>query len=291
MTVTINQNYINKFSADLYHLVGAQGSKLKGIFSEEMAKGEKHFFDRLGDFSVAERVSRNASTTLQDAAHSRRMATVKLYDAAVGVDKLDINKMLIDPTNDYVKKLANKHGQNFDVVLLNALVGTAATGADGSGSVALSDFNSGANIIAHGGTGFTAAKFNQALRILQGNRVDIMRDEVVCILNARAIEDLMAESTFTSMDFQNVKALAGKQLPSFRGVTLIQSEDIPDSTAGSVYRSIFTTRDALKVAIPEAMNVEIDKRPDLSNIMQVYTSMMFGAVRMEEAKVVSVLFQ
>lgn len=287
MTVTINQNYINKFSADLYHLVGAQGSKLKGIFSEEMAKGEKHFFDRLGDFSVAERVSRNASTTLQDAAHSRRMATVKLYDAAVGVDKLDINKMLIDPTNDYVKKLANKHGQNFDQVLLNALLGDAATGADGSGSAS---FLAG-NIIAHGSTGFTAAKFHQALRILQANRVDIMRDEVVCILNARAIEDLMAESTFVSADFQNIKTLAGKQLPSFRGVTLIQSEDIPDSTAGSVYRSIFTTRDALKVAMPEAMNVEIDKRPDLSNIMQVYTSMMFGAVRMEEEKVVSVLFQ
>jgi hypothetical protein len=287
MTVTINQNYINKFSADLYHLVGAQGSKLKGIFSEEMAKGEKHFFDRLGDFSVAERVSRNAATQLQDAAHSRRMATVKLYDAAVGVDKLDINKMLIDPTNDYVKKLANKHGQNFDQVLLNALLGDAASGADGSGTAS---FLAG-NIIAHGSTGFTAAKFHQALRILQANRVDIMRDEVVCILNARAIEDLMAESTFVSADFQNIKTLAGKQLPSFRGVTLIQSEDIPDSTAGSVYRSIFTTRDALKVAMPEAMNVEIDKRPDLSNIMQVYTSMMFGAVRMEEEKVVSVLFQ
>lgn len=287
MTVTINQNYVNKFSADLYHLVGAQGSKLKGIFSEEMAKGEKHFFDRLGDFSVAERVSRNASTTLQDAAHSRRMATVKLYDAAVGVDKLDLNKMLIDPTNDYVKKLSNKHGQNFDQVILNALIGDAASGADGASTAS---FLAG-NIIAHGGTGFTAAKFHQALRILQGNRVDIMRDEVVCILNARAIEDLMAESTFTSMDFQNVKTLAGKQLPSFRGVTLLQTEDVPDSTAGSVYRSIFTTRDALKVAIPEGMNVEIDKRPDLSNIMQVYTSMMFGAVRMEEEKVVSVLFQ
>jgi hypothetical protein len=288
MTVTINQNYINKFSADLYHLIGTQGSKLKGVFSEEIAKGEKHFFDRLGEFSVAERVARNAATTLQDAAHSRRMATVKLYDAAVGVDKLDINKMLIEPTNDYVKKLSNKHGQNYDVVLLNALIGSAASGASGEGTTA---FDTATNQIAHGGTGLTAAKFNQALRILQSNRVDVMREEVVLICNARALEDLYAESTFTSFDFQNKKVLAGKELPSFRGVSIIHSEDVPDSTAGSVYRGIMTTRNALKVAISENLGVEIDKRPDLSNIMQVYTSMMFGAVRMEEANVVDILFQ
>lgn len=287
MTVTINQNYVNKFSADLYHLIGTQGSKLKGIFSEEMAKGEKHFFNRLGDFSVAERVARNAATSLQDAAHSRRMCTVKLYDAAVGVDKLDINKMLIEPTNDYVKKLSDKHGQNFDSVLLNALIGSAASGADGSSTTAF-DSN---NVIAHGGTGLTAAKFHQALRILQGNRVDIMREEVVLITNARGLEDLYAEQTLTSFDYQNKKVLAGKELPSLRGVSIIHSEDVPDSTAGSVYRGILTTRNAMKVAISENLNVEIDKRPDLSNIMQVYTSMMFGAVRMEEANVIDILFQ
>lgn len=288
MTVTINQNYVNKFGADLYHLVGAYGSQLKGLFSEEVAKGEKHFFDRLGNFSVSERVSRNAATTLQDAAHSRRMATVKLYDAAVGVDKLDVNKMLLDPTGDYAKKLAGQHGENFDSVLLAALIGSAATGATGDGTQA---FDTSNNQIAHGSTGLTVSKFNQSLRILQSNRVNIMRDEVVLIANARGIEDLLGEAQFTSFDYQNAKALSGKALPSFRGVKIIWSEDIPDYTAGSVYRAILTTRDAMKVAISEGMNVEIDKRPDLSNIMQVYTSMMFGAVRMEEAKVVDILFQ
>jgi hypothetical protein len=216
------------------------------------------------------------------------MCTVKLYDAAVGVDKLDINKMLIEPTNDYVKKLANKHGQNFDVVLFNALLGTAATGAAGESTAAFDTVN---NQIGHGGTGLTAVKFNQAIRLLQANRVDTMREDVILITNARGLEDLYGEATMTSFDYQNKKILAGKELPSYRGVSVLHSEDIPDSTAGSVFRAIMTTRDALKVAISENMNVEIDKRPDLSNIMQVYTSMMFGAVRMEEAKVIDILFQ
>lgn len=288
MTVTINQNYVSKFGADLYHLVGSYGSKLKGIFREEMAKGEKHFFDRLGNFSVSERTDSNAPTVLQNAARSRRMATVKMYDAAVGVDALDVNKMLIDPTNDYAKKLAGKHGEKFDNVLLNALIGTAASGADGSSSTA---FDTANQQIAHGSAGLTAAKFNQALRILQSNRVDIMRDEVILIANARGIEDLLGENTLTSFDFQNQKVLAGKELPMYRGVKILWSEDIPDYTAGSVFRGILCTRDALKVAISQDMKVEIDKRPDLSNIYQVFTSMMYGAVRMEEEKVVDILFQ
>jgi len=288
MTISINQNYVNKFSGDLYHLVGSYGSKLKGLFGEEIAKGEKHFFDRLGNFSVSERVQASQATVLQDATHSRRMATVKLYDAFVGVHALDVNKMLLDPTSDYIKKLAGIHGQNYDSVLLAALIGTAATGADGSGSQAFDTTN---NQIAHGGTGCTVSKFNQALRILQSNRVDIMRDEVVLVANARAIEDLLGEQQFTSFDYQNSKALAGKNLPMFRGVKIVWSEDVPDYTAGSVYRAIMTTRDALKVAISENLNVSVDKRPDLSNSMQIGTSMMFGAVRMEEAKVVDILFQ
>lgn len=288
MTVTINHNYVNKFSADLYHLVGSYGSKLKGIFSEEMAKGEKHFFDRLGNFSVSERTDRNAATVLQDAAHSRRMATVRMYDAAVGVDLIDVNKMLIDPTNDYAKKLAGKHGEKFDSILLNALIGTAASGADGSSSTS---FDTANQQIAHGGTGLTSTKFNQALRILQNNRVDIMRDEIILIANARALEDLMGDANVTSYDFQNNKVLASKELPVYRGVKILWSEDIPAYTAGSVYRGILCTRDALKVAISQDMKLEIDKRPDLSNIYQVFTSMMYGAVRMEEEKVVDILFQ
>ena len=288
MVATINQNYINQFSADLYHLINQKGSKLKGLFSEEMAKGEKHFFDRLGEFTVSERVSRAAPTVLQDAAHSRRMATVKLYDAAVFVDKLDLNKMLIDPTSDYAVKLANVHGRNYDEELIDALLGTAATGADGSGSQA---FDTSNQQIAHGSTGLTVAKLNQAVRVFEGNEYDMDSQELYLLVNARGVEDLMGESEFSSFDFQNVKALAGKQLPQFRGINIVRTQRMPDETAGTTFRAILCTADALKVAISEDMKVEVDKRPDLSNIMQVYTSMMFGAVRMEEKAVVDILFQ
>lgn len=288
MTVSINQNYISQFSSNLFHLLGAQGSKLKGLFAEESANGEKHFFDRLGDFTVSERVSAMAPTVLQDATHSRRMATLKLYDASVGIDKrFDLNKMLIDPTSDYIKKLSNVHGQNFDVSLFEAMLGSAATGVDGTGSQA---FDSNYQI-AHGGTGLTVTKLDQALRMLKENRVDVMRDGIYLFINAKAEEDLLADAKITSFDYQPSKVLGGKELPSYRGIKIIQTEDIPVHTDGSVYRGILCTADMLKVAVKQDIQVEIDKRPDLSNGHQIMTTMMFGAVRMEEKRIIDILFQ
>lgn len=288
MTVSINQNYISRFSSNLFHLLGAQGSKLKGLFPTEKATGEKHFFDRLGDFTVAERISAAAPTVGQDGAHSRRMATLKLFDAAVILDKkFDVNKMLIDPTADYVKKLANVHGQNYDVELFTAILGSAATGATGSGSQA---FDAGQQI-AHGGVGLTVAKVDQAIKLMKQNRVDVMRDGIYLFIDARAEEDLLADAKITSFDYQGSKVLDGKMLPSYRGLKIVHSEDIPVHTAGSVYRAIMCTADALKVAEAEDLEVVINERPDLSNATQIMTTMMFGAVRMEEKRVVDILFQ
>lgn len=286
MTVTINQNYVNMFSANLFHLLEQKGSKLKGLFMEEAATGEKQFFDRLGSFTASEIVNRLEDVTLQDAAHSRRMATVKRYAASAYIDDIDKMKMLIDPTSDYAVKLANAHGRNFDQALIAAILGTAATGADGSGSQA---FDTSNQQIAHGSAGLTAAKFHQALRILESNEVD-MDGNLYLLVNARGIEDLMAETTFTSFDYQNMKPLAGKMVPEFRGVKIIRTERLPIAAA-STYRAILCTPSTLKVGLNKNLEVRAAERPDLNFVQQISTYMHFGAVRMEEASVVDILFQ
>lgn len=288
MTVSITQNYINQFSANLFQLLEQRGSKLKGLFSEEIANGEKHFFDRLGSFTANEITSRLEDVIYQDPSHSRRMCSVRKYGATTYVDDIDKMKMLIDPTNDYAIKLANAHGRNFDTLLINALIGTAATGADGSGSQAFDTTN---QQIAHGSTGFTVAKFNQAMRILESNEVDIESTELYLLLNARAVEDLLAEAQFTSFDYMNQKPLTGKSMPMFRGVNIVRTERLPAYTAGSVYRGIMCTSDSLKVAIARDMEIKTAEVPTKNFAQQISTYMSFGAVRMEEGRVVDILFQ
>lgn len=289
MAATIDQNFINQFSDNLHLLLEQKGSKLRNVFPVTMANGEKFFFDRLGNFTATEIVSRLQEVNLQDPAHSRRMATLKRYEASTYLDDIDKFKMLIDPTSDYVVKLANAHGKNFDNAVINALLGTAATGKDGSGSQV---FDSNMQI-AHGGTGLTAAKIDDALRLLQANEVDIDVDDVVLLVNARGIKGLMGDSSnkLTSFDFQSRKVLAEGGLPMYRGIRIIHTERLPDQSAGTTFRAILATTDALKVAMAHDLQVKQAERPDLQFGLQVSTYMMFGAVRMEEGRVVDILFQ
>jgi len=287
MTATISTAFINQFSDNLYSLVEQKGSKLRPAMKIEMAKGEKHFFDRLGSFTATEITSRLEDTVMQDPAHSRRMATVARYGATTYLDNIDKLKLLIDPTSDYAMKLARGQGRNLDDVILAAMLGTAATGQTGSGSQAF-DAN---QQIAHGSTGFSVAKFNQALRLMESNEVDVDGIRIYLAAGARAVEDLFGENDIVSFDFQNTKALSDGKLPMFRGVNIIRTQRIPDQTSGSVYRCLLFTEDTMKVAMNQDIEVKVGERMDKNWALQISTYMQYGAVRMEEEQVVDILYQ
>lgn len=289
MAATINQAYISQFKDNIYVLLQQRGSKLRNVFPVEMAKGEKHFFERLGKFSASEVVGRLQNTNLQDPAHSRRMASVRRYEASTYLDDIDKFKMLIDPTNEYAIGLANAHGRNYDQVVLDALLGTAATGADGTGSQAFANALTD-NVIAHGSAGLTVAKLNQAMRVLESHEVDVDRDQLVLIVNARGKEDLYLDSgVLVNFDYMKGKPLAGDKI-MFRGVEIVSCELIPDIDATN-FRALLCTKDVLKVALSQDMRIETAMRPDLNFAWQISTYMMFGAVRMDEDRIVDIRFQ
>ena len=290
MTSTNDQAFISQFSDNIHMLVREQGSKLRAILPTEIANGEKHFFERIDKLTVSEITNRNATLDAQDAAMSRRMATVNRYAGRVHLDDLDKLKMLIDPTSEYAKALADAHGDNYDVRVYNAMLGTASTGKDGSGSQA---FDTSNNQIAHGSAGLTVAKFNQALRILENGEVDIDRVKLYASIGALGIEDLLNDSSnqFTSFDFQDKKVLSDGGFPNFRGVNIIRTQRVPDETADTTYRALLFTDDSVKTAISSDMELRVDERNDLAHVQQVTAYMMFGSVRMEEKKIVDILYQ
>lgn len=290
MAATIDTAYINQFSDNLHMLLEQKGSKLRGVFPVEVANGEKHFFDRLGSFTASEVVGRLEITSLQDPSHSRRMADVRRYHASTYLDDIDKLKMLIDPASEYSIKLANAHGKKYDTVVIDAIKGTAATGKSGSGSEA---FDTSNQQIAHGSAGLSVAKFNQALRILQEAEVDIDSDELVLLVGGRGLEDLLTDTSnqLTSFDFQNRKIMADGGPLMFRGVNIIHTERVSDETSGTTFSALLCTRDVVKVAMAHDMDIKAAERPDLNFALQISTYMMYGAVRMEEKRVVDILYQ
>jgi len=287
MVDTTNQAYITQFSGAIHDLLEQGASKLRATVGLEMAKGEKHMFERLGSFTATEVTQANAPTDPQDAAHSRRMATVRRYKAATTLDDINRLKMLIDPANDYTRKLAAAHGRTLDDVILAAMLGTASTGADGTGTQAFDTTN---QQIAHGSTGLTVAKLNQALRILEANEVDLDNTRLYLAVGAHGKEDLLAEALITSIDYQDGKVLATGRFPQVRGVNIVSTQRIPAHTAGSVARAILYTEDALKVAMAQDLTVKVGENFERSATPTIITFSMFGAVRMDEQQAVDILY-
>lgn len=288
MAYTNDTIFINAYNAMKHHLASQQNSKLKGLFVEEMANGEKHFFDRIGTLSVQQIGSLGSDLNHQDAQFTRRMCTINAFENATLIHDIEKVKMLVDPTNDVVKEIVNAHNRNYDDVLFAAMLGSAATGKDGSGSQA---FDTANNQIAHGSTGLTLAKLLQAQKILKKKDVDFDNEEIYMIFGPEAEEDILQITNFTSRDFMVDQVLGTKALPSFRGMKMVFSNRIPDHTSGSVYRVLVLPSKALKVAKYGDIKVQLDVIPHKSaQPTQIYSSSSVGAVRIEEL-IIDVLYQ
>jgi hypothetical protein len=77
MAYTMDTIFADAYSAMLHHLAEQKGAKLKGIFQEEFAKGELHFFDRIGSFEAAEITSLGGDISHSDSQMTRRGAALK----------------------------------------------------------------------------------------------------------------------------------------------------------------------------------------------------------------------
>lgn len=287
MTVTIDQAYINAYSDNVHRLVSQESARLRHVVNISSEKGEKIFKERIGRLFVSDVTGRLQDTVLQDSAHSRRMISTVKKACAVGLDNIDLLKMMIDPTSAITVEMGAAHGVEFDRVMIAAMLGTAATGVSGAGTQA---FDS-AMQVAHGSTGFTVVKFNDAMTLLEAAEVDIDREELFLILGAKGTNDLMSEEKFTSFDYASGKALSARGLPTFRGVNIIRSQQVPAHTASSIYRGLLLTGKAMAANISSDIEIKADVLPAKHHAIQLAAYMTYGAVRMEESLIVDVLFQ
>lgn len=287
MTVTIDQAYINAYSDNVHRLVSQEAARLRHVVNISSEKGEKVFKERIGRLFVSDVTGRLQDTVLQDSAHSRRMISTVKKACAVGLDNIDLLKMMIDPTSAITVEMGAAHGVEFDRVMIAAMLGTAATGVSGAGTQA---FDS-AMQVAHGSAGFTVVKFNDAMTLLEAAEVDIDREELFLILGAKGTNDLLSEEKFTSFDYTGGKALTARGLPSFRGVNIIRSQQVPAHTANSIYRGLLLTGKAMAANISSDIEIKADVLPAKNHSIQLAAYMTYGAVRMEESLIVDVLFQ
>ena len=282
MSSQITTAFVNQFSANIQMLSQQMGSLLRNAVDVESVNGEKAFFDQVGSAAAVLRTSRHADTPIVDTPHSRRMVTMSDYEYADLIDDQDKVRLLVDPTSTYSRAAAAAMGRAMDDVIIAAALGNASTGKDGSTTTALPS----AQKIVHGSAGLTIAKLVEAKEILDSGNVDpsIARNILV---SPKQVSDLLNNTTVTSSDYNNVKALAMGEINTFVGFNFIVSNRL-GTDSNSDRQVIAFASDGIKCAIGKEPAARIDERADKSYATQVYYCQSVGATRMEESKVVEI---
>ena len=308
---------VQQYANNVYQLSQQRGSRLAGIVRRESFTGKAEFFDRLGLATAIDKTGRNEDTPDLNITHSRRMLTTVTRHWGTLVDRKDKLQNVHSPENEYSVAAQNALGRKMDSVIIDATLGTAYTGESGTSTQALGTGQQIASVASAAIDYLNINALLQAKRILDA--AEAMGPRYL-VLGADQLMRLLMTTQVTSSDYNTVRALVSGELDTFAGFRFIRSEVLGSLTAASVSSQgsydagdfHFNTGTGLysaggtdlagteKMAIAfigdglifgentGGRTAQIEPRADKGYSMQVYAAMDFGAVRMEEEKVVQI---
>ncbi|MDH3731394.1 MAG: phage capsid protein [Acidimicrobiia bacterium] len=294
MSVSIPNWMIQQFSANVHELSEQTMSKLLSAVEEEPDFGsEAKAVERIGTTQDKpdQITTRHGETPVGNTEHSRRWIFPIDYDVPADlIDNQDKVKLLIDPTSHYTRRHANVMARGIDDSIVGALGGSAAQGQYGPNGQATSVALPAAQKIASGSVGLTIAKLIEAREILDENDVDEMwRRYIVC--TPQQISNLLEDEKLSSIDFNTVKALVKGEINEYMGFDFkrLSSARLPLISSGPAVRPNYVwAQPAVRIGFTIHPTTSVDKRPDLRNSMQVYTTGSWGSVRVEDEMVVEI---
>lgn len=285
MSTSFDVALVPKYNDDILELARQNGNRLMPTVSVEPdVVGEKVFFNRIGESSFRKVTTRHGDSPLTEQEHSVRMATIDTYDNGNVIDRKDRVMSLIGPDGAYTKGQADAINKGVDLEIIAAASRPAATGKDGSGTASLTAANQVAASFATTVT-LTVEKLIEAKRILDD--FETPDEGRVFVTNAKGFSDLLNITKVTSADFNSVRALVHGEIDTFLGFKFIRSGFL--SVASNIRTNLAYQKDAIKFAQPMQLEAMVDPaRSDKRFSTYIMLEAAFGAVRMEEKRVVEV---
>lgn len=303
MSFTVDQAFITQFQ-DTFHMVGQQRqSRLENLVRRKPGSvvGEAFTIDVLASTEADSNPARHADIVYADLDQERRFADMLDYRKAELIDEFDKLKLLIQPQNQYNQTLVAAVNRAKDRTIINALLGSVRTKS--SGSIALP----AGQKIAVGGTGLTIAKLRQAKILLDDAEMDdseffaqtgnaITKQEAfgnlsvpsyVIVCTTKQIDNMLADTSVTSADYNTVKALVSGSINTFMGFMFIR---VPSS-----FLPITGTTRSVVAYAPRAVEYGVGletsgmiERVVHKDAWQVLAKGSFGAARAEDKGVVQI---
>ena len=137
MSFQITTAFVEGFRNNIMMLSQQFDSRLRDKCRQESQNSEADFHERVGAVDAQEILDRHGDTPIMDTPHSRRMVTLRDAEYADLIDKMDRVRMLINPDSAYVKAAVSALHRFSDDRIIEAALGNARGGKDGSTLVAL----------------------------------------------------------------------------------------------------------------------------------------------------------
>lgn len=291
-TYSVPEHHVKMYTANVKSVLHKKGGLLMGTVSRATYQGEKsQVVNFIGEVEFVERSTVYADTKLTELEHTQVWISGREYDCAVLIDRLDMLKLIYDPSSPYVERMREAAARKMDEIIMGRFFADRKVGKDGTQT---SSFGS-ANTVVHGGTALTVAKLRAMRKLIKKRHVDVRSVRPYIAVTADEVDDLLGEVAVTSNDYNAIKPLVDGEVSGFMGFTFVPYEDngnglngksIPtyDDT-GTVRQLPVWVNDGMHYGSWEDLVVTINNRPDKNNIKQIHATFTGGATRLEEGKV------
>jgi hypothetical protein len=283
MTNQIDNALVIQFSEQVHVKAQQMKSRLRDSTEQKMVKGQDYAYEDIGSLEAIEITSRHQDTVGQDITHGRRRIRMREFRATIYLDKKDQLETLIDPQRNYAKAVASALYRQYDRIAHEAAFADVATGKDFSTTTT---FANDGGLTVDATSGLVYEKLLEINENFIDNNVGV--DEIEDYILTHTGEehtDLMGETELTSGDFVRSYSIEKGRMTMAAGLELkaFAANDLnPIIPVVSAQRALMAaSKRGICVGISEELTIEIDKRPDKNNMMQVQASMFMGGVRTE----------
>jgi hypothetical protein len=302
MSQQISTAYVDAYKADLKVKFQQMTSRLRPYCQAETLGAEDTFIDRIGTVDPVELTTRHSDTPQMDTPHDRRKINFRTFVWNDFIDKPDKLRMLADPTSAYSRNAIAGLQRRMDDVLIEAALGTAYTGKDGTTPI-----SSGWQVVAHDYTELTDASVSatqyarnlsvgklrlarQRLEEAEAISGDVEGRELIIACASSQLSSLLADAKATSTDFAEVRALVNGEIKSYMGFKFVRTQRLKLKSGNANVRRCFAfvSGSAIALGLAEEPFVRVTERSDKNYSTQVYVRGSYGACRQWEEQIVEI---
>jgi hypothetical protein len=276
--VTVTEVMIETYESTLIQLSQQLTSRVQPWVMQRGEESAGHNWPVL-NAADATLKSRDQATPQTGAVFAERRSVPITMDIGETVEPEDIVQVLIDPLSGLAQSQVYSLGRAYDDELFDAAERDAD---DGNGGV---EGFPATQLVNDGGVGsITFDMVTEVTEIFLNNDVDPDEPKVVFISPAQC-RKMLQLTEVTSADYNSLRPLESGMPTNWMGYTWIPSTRLNSFGAGRI-TCVAMTADALGFNINEGMTSRVAEDPTLSFAWRVYARSTFGAVRVQDEKVV-----